>query len=474
MVFNSVTFILFFLVVLVLHNLPLSWRFKKVNLVWASYVFYAAWNPPFVLLLMVTTVVDWFAARGMYAARTANGKHLWLLVTLGSNLGMLGLFKYGTFLLQNTTAVLGGLGIRWQAPHLGIILPIGISFYTFVTLSYTLDIYFGRIKPWDSFLDYCLLVTFFPHLVAGPILRAGDFLPQCRTERKPTPRQFSWGLALLVLGLFEKSVLADYFCAPTVETVYDSGVIPGFTDVWCGTLAFAGQIFFDFAGYSTCALGIAQCLGFWLPQNFRYPYAAIGFSDFWRRWHISLSSWLRDYLYIPLGGNRLGPFRTYVNLMVTMLLGGLWHGASWTYVVWGGLHGCFLSLERLVKARIGASHFWWGEGKRPLLALLTFFLICMTWVFFRASTLHSAFGMCLSMVGFGPLRPTPLLTHSDSARVLLLTLVFLTGHWFMRERTLESVASRVPWLARAAALAGMFVSIAITPGADRAFIYFQF
>ena len=478
MEFNSLTFIVFFAIVLLLHNLPLSWRMKKFNLLWASYVFYAAWNPPFVLLLMLATVVDWFAAKGLYAAQTQRGRNAWLAATLISNLGLLGFFKYGNFLLANFTALMNSLGVDYHPPRMNIVLPIGISFYTFVTLSYTLDIYFKKMKPWNSFLDYAMLVTFFPHLVAGPILRAADFLPQCLEEKKPNRDQFLWGLSLLTFGLFQKIVVADYLFAPVVEQVYGTIERLSFADSWMGTLAFAGQIFCDFAGYSTCAIGIAMCLGFAFPRNFRYPYAAVGFSDFWRRWHISLSSWLRDYLYIPLGGNRVGPVRIYVNLMATMLLGGLWHGAAWTFVVWGGLHGLYLVGERLVHQLVPPRDLWQRPGFQMFLAGLTFLLVNLTWVFFRATSFGQAFHLTTSMFGLGPAAALPVLTQSQRLLTGALVLILLAAHWIMRNSTLEEAVERIPAglrpFALSATLSAMLVLFVLVHTEDRAFIYFQF
>ena len=339
MVFNSLTFLVFFALVLFLHNLPFSWKTKKTNLLIASYLFYAAWNPPFIILLWVSTVVDWYAAQKLVHAQKQSARRLWMLLSVVVNLGMLAYFKYGTFMLENFQLLMASIGVNYTAPEWNIILPVGISFYTFATLSYTLDIYLKRAQPAKNFLDYALFVTFFPHLVAGPIMRPTELVPQFVEERKANASMIRFGLALMTLGLFQKVVLADMFLGPAAEKVYDGMAAPGMLDAWMGTLAFSGQIFCDFAGYSTTAIGAALCLGFAMPDNFRFPYAAIGFSDFWRRWHITLSTWLRDYLYIPLGGNRHGPARTYMALMLTMLIGGLWHGASWTFVVWGALHG---------------------------------------------------------------------------------------------------------------------------------------
>jgi alginate O-acetyltransferase complex protein AlgI len=472
-IFNSLTFVVFFLVVLALHNLPLPWRAKKVNLLLASYIFYGVWNPPFVLLLVFSTVLDWFAARNVYRAERLAARRFWLAVSLAGNLGPLAFFKYGEFALRNWEAAMLAIGIRYQAPEWSIILPIGISFYTFQTLCYTLDAYQRKGRPLNSFLDFALFVTFFPQLVAGPIVRPSQLVPQFATPHVATGRQLSWGLLLMTVGLFEKVVIADGALAPTVDAVFGAAAPVGFVDAWIGTLAFSGQIFCDFAGYSTTAIGAAMCLGFALPNNFRYPYAAIGFSDFWRRWHISLSTWLRDYLYIPLGGNRRGWVRTYVNLMITMLLGGLWHGANWTFVAWGGLHGLYLAAERLLTGRFGMVRFWSTTAGRVSLALLTYFLVNITWVFFRSPTFAGAAGLLTGMAGLQP-APVPVLATTD----LLLSGVCVAGivaaHWIMRERSLEDLADASPGFALAPAWATMLFLVITSQGAGQAFIYFQF
>jgi alginate O-acetyltransferase complex protein AlgI len=276
----------------------------------------------------------------------------------------------------------------------------------------------------------------------------------------------------MTLGLFEKIVVADGALAPIADAVYsaEEAVVTG--DAWLGTLAFSGQIFSDFAGYSTTAIGVALCLGFSLPDNFRYPYAAIGFSDFWRRWHISLSTWLRDYLYIPLGGNRKGSGRTYVNLMTTMLLGGLWHGASWTFVVWGGLHGAYLAVERLLRERFGGMMLAGSLGFRIFLALLTYALVNLTWVFFRAQDFPSAWRMLRSMLG--ATGGEPVLSTVHVVEVVVVIALMLIVHWTMRNRSVEDVVSRSPAWLLAMVWAGMLFAIVITQGSGDAFIYFQF
>src|SRR5882724_11075515 len=418
MVFNSLTFVVFFACVLALHALPLPWTTKKINLLIASYLFYAAWNPPFVILLWVSTVIDWYAAQGLVKAQRPATRHAWMLLSVIANLGMLGYFKYGQFLLDNFTSLMSVIGVAYHPAHYDIVLPVGISFYTFATMSYTLDVYLRRAAPAQNLLDYALFVTFFPHLVAGPIMRPTELVPQFAQPRRASGEQLRFGLALMTLGLFNKIVLADSFLASAAERVYDSDKIPGALDAWAGTLAFSGQIFCDFAGYSTTAIGAALCLGFAMPDNFRFPYAAVGFSDFWRRWHITLSSWLRDYLYIPLGGNRHGEARTYFALLATMLLGGLWHGASWTFVAWGGLHGLYLAVERLLRKQF--SGYRPGRAAAAAFGLLTFLLVNIAWVFFRAKTFHQATLILRGMFG-GNAHIEPVL----AAVYLLTTLVII-------------------------------------------------
>ncbi len=513
MLFNSLTFLVFFAIVMIVHALPLRWHWRKFNLLIFSYLFYMAWNPPFVILLWISTVVDWFLGKAI-AQTDSVAKKRWLLVgSLLVNLGMLSFFKYGEFLVKSFAGMMAQVGVDYVPPEMDIVLPVGISFYTFQTLSYTLDIYRGKMKPWNSFLDYAMYVTFFPQLVAGPIVRAVDFLDQCATPRRASSAQLSWGLTLLAIGLFEKVVIADGLLAPISEKLYDASGGPQFLDAWLGTFAFAGQIFCDFAGYSTCAIGVAMCLGFGIMDNFRFPYAAVGFSDFWRRWHISLSSWLRDYLYIPLGGNKhvsrfvfvhplllgvcvgglfignvwisVGAGGLYLlflilhrgvlnNLMLTMVIGGLWHGAAWTFVVWGALHGFYLLAERVIKRIVPASPLWSKPPVQLLLAIGTFLAICVTWVFFRAKSFDSAFGIVGSMLGRVPDGQRSLLTPTDMIIAGYVTVGLLTVHWLMRKTTLEDVANRTPWWLRATLVAVMITLTVMMPGEDRAFIYFQF
>ena len=471
MIFNSLIFVVFFAIVLILHSLPFSWKVKKLNLLIASYIFYAAWNPPFVILLWLSTVVDWFAARGLAEAKEQWKRRAWMLLSVVVSLGLLCYFKYGHFLVENFSSLAAMAGFKYSPPQSNIVLPIGISFYTFATMSYTLDIYLRRAMPARSFLDYALFVTFFPHLVAGPIMRPTELVPQFEVPHKATPDQLRFGLALMTLGLFEKSVFADGFLGPTVDLVYNARGATGFLDSWIGTLAFSGQIFCDFAGYSITAIGAALCLGFALSDNFRFPYAAVGFTDFWRRWHITLSAWLRDYLYIPFGGNRHGDARTYLSLMATMLIGGLWHGASWTFVIWGGLHGLFLSVERLL--RKSSSGYRPGRLASAALGLLTFLLVNIAWVFFRARSFPQAIGILSGMLGRN--------THAAPVvpAIYFITTVFIIGglllaHCLMRKQTLESAIARTHPAALTAMWTIMAFAVVIQHGESNGFLYFQF
>jgi alginate O-acetyltransferase complex protein AlgI len=397
-------------------------------------------------------------------------RNLWLALSMVVNLGFLGFFKYGNFVLENFTLLVNSFGLGYQARPMDIILPMGISFYTFQTMSYTLDMYWRKTERAKTFLDFALYVTFFPQLVAGPIVRAGDLITQFYEEKRATANQFLWGIFLFTIGLFQKVVLADTLLSNTSDKVFNSKDILNGLDAWTGTLAFSGQIFFDFAGYSTCAIGLALMLGFVLTDNFRYPYASIGFSDLWRRWHISLSTWLRDYLYIPLGGNKKGVVRMYVALMLTMLVGGLWHGAAWTFLVWGGMHGIFLVAERLLKNRIPIKI---NALNGILLAFLTFTLVNFTWVFFRAREFSTAKNMLSSMFWMNP-NGMKILDTFDIIKVLTLICLLFSCHWIMRNTSLKEVSLKISPIVLGIIWAFMFFIIAISQGSGEQFIYFQF
>jgi alginate O-acetyltransferase complex protein AlgI len=471
--FNSLTFVVFFAVVVSMYWMMRSWPARKNLLVVASYIFYGAWNPPFAALLFGTTAMDFYLGRIMGKQERPEARKVWLVISVAVNLSMLGFFKYGNFLLENFQWVLARGGIAYKPPHLDLFLPIGISFYTFHSLSYTLDIYRGVLKPTRSLRDFVLAVSFFPQLVAGPIVRAGDFLPQLLAPPKPQQGRFLWGLLLMTLGLFEKVVLADTFLATSADSIFGYGGPLVALDSWMGVIAFGGQIFFDFAGYSICAIGAALCLGFHLKDNFRFPYAAIGFSDFWRRWHISLSTFLRDYLYIPIGGNRAGATRAMINLMIVMFIGGLWHGAAWTFVVWGLLHGSYLALERLTKAVFGAPAWAQNYSVKLLLGLGTYIAVCVAWVFFRASDFTAAARMISGMFGGHP-QGDALLTTREILQIGIVTLVMFVVHWSLRDTSIEAAVNRMPVWVVTGVWIFMAGAILLTQGNSNAFIYFQF
>ncbi len=439
MTFNSYLFLLFYAVLFTAYYSLNSTKFRKVLLLVGSYVFYAAWNPPFVLILIFSTFVDWHAGKNIGAVESLLAKRKWLIISLVTNLGLLAYFKYGTWMVGNLNWCADLFGLGHINVVSNIVLPVGISFYTFQTLSYTIDIYRGNLKPWDNALDYALYVTFFPQLVAGPIVRAVDFLPQCRLEKKFNPDDICFGLCLFIWGLFEKVVIADCLMSPVVDSVFYSGSKPGFYLAWTGVFAFSIQILCDFSGYSLCAIGIAKTLGYELPVNFRYPYAASSFSDFWKRWHISLSSWLKDYLYIPLGGSRISKYITYRNLFLVMLLGGLWHGAAWTFVFWGFLHGLYLVMDKIIDRYIGNT-----KNKFIILARMAFvyLLVCVAWVFFRAEGFGQAIDILKAMAGLQP--DGNVVRKLFVFNTYLVLFFILGGHYYLRNKKFEDVLELLP------------------------------
>ncbi|MBI1731985.1 MAG: MBOAT family protein [Gammaproteobacteria bacterium] len=467
MLFNSLTFLVFFAVVFSVHQLLPVWTARKCWLLAASYVFYAAWHPPYALILLFSTGLDWWLARRMFRCEVPERRRRWLIVSLLSNLGLLGVFKYGGFLLENFRLLLQGLGVVYAPPVSDIVLPVGISFYTFASLSYTIDVYRGRVRGDAPLLDYALFVSFFPHLVAGPIVRAAMLLPQFAIPRRASADQIGWGLALTCMGLFCKTVLADTVFAPIVDAVYADPAAHGAVDAWAAVFGFSGQIYYDFAGYSLCAIGLALCFGLEFPDNFRYPYAARSPVEFWRRWHISLSTWLRDYLYISLGGNRVGSARTTRNLLLTMLLGGLLHGASWMFVLWGGLHGLYLALARRWRDAPALA------AQRDVLAtVLTFILITLTWIPFRAPHPEVMTGIVAALLRAGGATHISLVSLAACAVTIVATLCWQIA---FRDRPLAAQFAQLAPVARTGLLALCLIGIFLCSGGDaRAFIYFQF
>jgi D-alanyl-lipoteichoic acid acyltransferase DltB (MBOAT superfamily) len=469
--FNSLTFLLFFACVFSLYQLLPTWTAQKRLLLVASYLFYAAWFPPYVGILALSTTVDWWIARRIWQCEHAGRRKRLLLVSLLCNLGLLGFFKYGGFLLVNFRTALAAVGIEAGVSEWDVALPIGISFYTFASLSYTIDVYRREIRGDWRLSDYALFVSFFPHLVAGPIVRARMLLPQIEHPRRASADQISWGLALTCIGLFAKAVLADSIFAPIVDQVYKNPTAFSAVDTWAAVLGFSGQIYFDFAGYSLCAIGLALCFGFEFPDNFRYPYAAVSFSDFWHRWHITLSSWLRDYLYIPLGGSRNGVGNTYRNLMLTMLIGGLWHGASWMFAIWGGLHGAYLAAERWLRERFGNASAS-PDRSSFVRAVAVFLIVTLTWIPFRAPDLNTSKEILAGLFRAGA---ADHLQAGSSPLCLLVIGATVAWQYLQRSASLEQRFAKLGDAARVAVLSACLIGIFLCSGGDeRAFIYFQF
>ncbi|MCL4134148.1 UNVERIFIED_CONTAM: hypothetical protein GTU68_026625 [Idotea baltica] len=386
MLFNSFIFLHFLAFVLAVYWLlhkKVSWQ--NIFLLVTSYVFYGWWNWKFLSLIAISTVVDYFIGRQLEDKKDPKIRKRLVTLSVMVNLGILGVFKYFNFFASSFIEFLGMFGMSASPLTLNILLPVGISFYTFQTLSYSIDIYRGKLKSTRNFIDFALFVSFFPQLVAGPIERAVNLLPQIANPRKFNSSQWMAGVFLIVWGLFKKVVIADNMALIADEIFNNHGNYQGL-ELLVGVLAFTFQIYGDFSGYSDIARGVAKLLGFELMLNFKLPYFAVSPSDFWQRWHISLSSWLRDYLYIPLGGNRAGNFGTYRNLSLTMLLGGLWHGAAWNFVIWGAFHGFILVVYRLFDGgkddREGSASFILMLPK----VLLMFGFTMIGWLIFRAES----------------------------------------------------------------------------------------
>jgi len=382
MLFHTWTFALFLLIFYPIYLALKGTRFRLPWLLLASYVFYGSWNPLYLLLIFWSTSVDYLAVLGMSACR---GKRPWLVLSIINNLGLLGFFKYGEFVTDNLNGLLAQLNLPYEIPPPGFLLPVGISFYVFRSMSYTIDYYRGNVPREPNFVRYATFVSLFPQLLMGPIDRAKDLLPQLRQTPRISREDITEGLSLFVVGLFKKVALADYL-ALYVDSVYD---MPGDFQapaLILATFTFSWQIYFDFSGYTDMARGIGRIMGIRLMLNFNNPYLATGLGDFWRRWHISLSTWFRDYVYIPLGGNRKGEIRTYVNMCLTMVISGLWHGAMWTFIIWGALHALFYSITRGLER----SPFYRERVPKLVKQLLTFLLVSFAWIFFKANSFEDA------------------------------------------------------------------------------------
>lgn len=470
MVFNSLVFLVFFAVVYGLYR-ALPHRGQNVLILVSSYFFYGWWDWRFLSLIFISTVIDY--AAGLIIENADDNprrRKIAVSVSMVSNLGILGFFKYFNFFAANLAVLLQQLGLEASVRHLSIILPVGISFYTFQTMSYTLDIYRRQMKASRSFLDFAAFVSFFPQLVAGPIERAARLLPQIQNPRTITREGMESGAWLVFWGLFKKCVVADNL-ALLVDGAFGGGSATGAQSL-LGLYAFAFQIFCDFSGYSDIARGLSRWMGIELMLNFNNPYFALNPRDFWARWHISLSSWLRDYLYIPLGGNRKGKRRTYINLGLTMLLGGLWHGAAWTFIAWGAFHGAMLVIYHAwaekysPKGTVDSGRWLWPRR------IAFFHLVCVGWLFFRAESMGQAGEMLVRIfTGFA--------WNAEAANMLAALFLFCLPLWLVQMLQMKTghllapaELSLVPRVALFAAMVLMFLALGNTGGG--AFIYFQF
>ncbi|MEX2122220.1 MAG: MBOAT family protein [Pirellulales bacterium] len=474
MLFCSQQYLLFFVLVFGLYW-ALPWQRGRVYLLLAaSFYFYASWNHWLAAIIAVSTTVDYWVARGMQSAGDPRRRKLLLSVTVVGNLALLCYFKYANFFLESLEQALRAAGSTASLPLLSVILPIGISFYTFEAINYAVDVYRRHVPAERSLANFMLFITFFPHLVAGPIVRARDFLPQIQRAKHWDWARMQLGVSFFLMGLFKKLAIADRM-ALFADPVFANPEQYRTSAVWLAVLAYALQIYCDFSGYTDMALGSAHMLGYKLAKNFNMPYLAANISDFWRRWHISLSSWLRDYLFIPLGGSRRSAWQTNRNLLITMTLGGLWHGASWTFVAWGVLHGLLLIGHRGFKAfcrarprleRLLANPLGTAAG-----VALTFVTVALAWVFFRATTFAGAAAMFQQM--FVPHRGLGLPLHKSS--LLVLACLMLVCHVLVERGVWKKLAPRLsaPAMGFGYALV-LILSMVLAPDAGKAFIYFQF
>ena len=484
MTFNTLTYLFFFVGVMLGAWLLPGRRAQQWFLTIASLYFYGAWNHWLVLLIVASSLIDFFVAIRMHDATTIAWRRVWLVFSLASNLSLLGFFKYSNFLLESVFSLQSwvGLGLMQQAPHIDVILPVGISFYTFQTLSYTVDVYRKQLEPVREFPRFLLFISFFPQLVAGPIVRATDFLPQLEKRAILHARNLQIGFTLFLVGLVKKVVFADGL-GGFVENIYGQPELYTSVPVILATVAYAVQIYCDFSGYTDMAIGSAVALGFYLPKNFNHPYFATSVTEFWNRWHISLSTWLRDYLYIPLGGNRRGATRTHINLLLVMLLGGLWHGAKWTFVLWGAYQGAMLIVHRFYSRTVESSpRLAWYQRIRQTAVFkafavcVTMYFVCIGWIFFRAENFADLQILLQRFVIFDGFHRYYGVALRDAVFVMLLIGGFFITH--LLSYRLGGLANRigrfghVGWCA--CVVAGLFCVITLTPTKSPEFIYFQF
>lgn len=438
-------------------------------------------------LLVFTATSDFFIARAINGTHSSLGRKLWVTLSLCVNLGMLGYFKYFNFLREVAEDLVHSIGYQvgntsWQSLNyqpLDIFLPVGISFFTFQSISYVIDVYRKKITPLSRWIDYVFYVSFFPQLVAGPIVRARDFIPQIYKFPTVSRAEFGEGLFLVLCGLFKKTVISDYISMNFVDRVFDEPLLYTGVENLLAVYGYAMQIYCDFSGYSDMAIGIALLLGYRFNMNFDSPYQSATITEFWRRWHISLSSWLKDYLYISLGGNRKGKIRTYANLLITMLLGGLWHGASVSFILWGALHGTALAIHKFLMSRFSSFKAVGSEMKpwrRVLGILITFHLVCFGWILFRADSMQTV-GKMLSQIAhhFHPEVFTQFVAGYRGVFILMMTGYLLHFMPKRSEYALQGVVTRCPLAVQALLLTvAIFVVVQFKSAGVQPFIYFQF
>jgi alginate O-acetyltransferase complex protein AlgI len=474
MIFTSFEYVFFFAAVFLVRSCLRNFTIEKWFLLFASYIFYMSWSIPCGFLILLTSFIDYFVGLGLERIEEPRKRKLLLVVSIVANLGVLGFFKYTNFFLDNLSQVLAGFGWHTARWHYDIILPAGISFFTFQSMTYTIEAYRRNVRVSHSPRDFLLFVSFFPQLLAGPINRAADLLPQFKERIRATALDFEVGLTQFALGAVKKLVISDQI-APSVDLIFSApGNYDGFT-LFQGAIGYAIQIYCDFSGYSDMAIGSARMMGFRFMENFQMPYSSLSITEFWRRWHISLSTWLRDYLYIPLGGNRSGTARTYINLMLTMVLGGLWHGASWNFVFWGALHGVSLAIHKAwitwnPLARFKEDALFqtvWSFCSR----LLTLGVVLLGWIFFRAESWSAACSYVARMFSY-----TRGGTHLVSPHILAAIAGVVLAHILIQKDRLwaaEMPTRRIP--ARILAYSALALLLACLSATDSApFIYFQF
>ncbi|HTA82039.1 MAG TPA: MBOAT family O-acyltransferase [Bacteroidia bacterium] len=467
MVFNSFNFFIFFIAVVTLY-FSIPHRFRWALLLIASCMFYMFLIPVYIFIIWATIIIDYFM--GICIEKGGSKKKLYLLLSIVANLSILAFFKYYNFLNENLGVILHGVGYRNLLPYLNIALPIGLSFHTFQAMSYTIDIYRGQQKAERHFGIYALYIMFFPQLVAGPIERAHNMLHQFYEKHYFNAERTISGLQLILWGLYKKVVVADTI-AIYVNSIYDNPSSNNGLTLVIATYAFAFQIYCDFSGYSDIAVGSARILGFELTQNFRLPYFSKSVSEFWRRWHISFSTWLRDYLYIPLGGNRSGKIKMLRNILITMLLGGLWHGASWNFILWGALNGAYLCIEKML-SYFGVKALPW----KLLKVFITFNLICFSWIFFRADTFHNASLIVRNIFSVHEFFNVRIQDVEIFVSMLVKIILLLAIEFFLlRKHSLDFSEKKHPWiwsLSFNTFLIILIVVFGVKEGTQ--FIYFQF